>query len=48
MELAWVYRAVDAGAMRPEDRTKRCYILGKLRDAITVASFEDRLEQLEK
>jgi hypothetical protein len=48
MELAWVYRAIDSGAMRPEDGTKRCYVLSKLGDVITVSSFEERLAQLEE
>jgi hypothetical protein len=48
LELATVYRKVDAGLMEAADGTKRAYILKTIGDIISMTEFEKRMEELKR
>ena len=48
LELAYLYRQIDAGKIASQDGTRRAYILRQIADVLTVAEIERRLEQLEE
>lgn len=48
LELAYLYRQIDAGKIASQDATRRAYILRQIADVLTVAEIERRLEQLEE
>ena len=47
LEMAHVYREMDAGTIEHADGTKRVYVLDTIAKVITVAEIERRLEELE-
>lgn len=47
LELAAVYRKMDAGDISSQEGTRRAYVLKTIGEVITVADFERRLEELE-
>jgi hypothetical protein len=48
LELAYLYRQIDAGKITSQDGTRRAYILRQIADVLTVAEIERRLEHLEE
>jgi hypothetical protein len=48
LELAYLYRQIDAGKIASQDGTRRAYILRQIADVLTVAEIERRLESLEE
>jgi hypothetical protein len=48
LELAYLYRQIDAGKIASQDGTRRAYILRQIADVLTVAEIERRLEELEE
>ena len=48
LELAYLYRQIDAGKIQSQDGTRRAYILRQIADVLTVAEIERRLEQPEE
>ena len=48
LELAYVYRQIDAGVLRAEEGTRRAYVLKTIGDIIATAELEARLQELEE
>jgi hypothetical protein len=46
LELAYLYRQIDAGKIQSQDGTRRAYILRQIADVLTVAEIKRRIEQL--
>jgi hypothetical protein len=47
LELAWLYRQIDAGKITSQDGTRRAYVLRTIADVLTLAELEKRIEDLE-
>lgn len=47
LELAAVYRKMDAGEIESADGTKRAYVLRQIADVIELAELEKRIQDLE-
>lgn len=47
LELAAVYRKIDAGEIESQDGTRRAYVLRQIHDVIVSAELERRIEELE-
>jgi hypothetical protein len=47
IELAAVYRKMDAGAIPSQDGTRRAYVLKTIADVIALAELEKRIQDLE-
>lgn len=47
LELAAVYRMMDAGAIESQDGTRRAYVLKTIHDVIVSAELERRIQELE-
>lgn len=47
LELAAVYRRMDAGTIESQDGTRRAYVLRQIHDVIVSAELERRIEELE-
>lgn len=47
LEMAHVYRELDAGRMQAQDATRRVYVLDAIGKIITVAEIERRIVELE-
>ena len=48
LELAHVYRQMDAGAIESQDGTRRAYVLRQIHDVIVSAELERRIAELEE
>jgi hypothetical protein len=48
LELAHVYRQMDAGHIETQDGTRRAYVLKMIADVITLADLEKRIAELEE
>jgi hypothetical protein len=48
LELAYLYRQVDAGKIPSQDGTRRAYMLRQIADVLTITELERRLEELEE
>lgn len=48
LELAAVYRQMDAGSIATQDGTRRAYVLKTIHDVIVSAELERRLVELEE
>lgn len=48
IELANVYRQIDAGAIESQDGSRRAYVLKTIGDIIEMAELEKRIETLEE
>jgi hypothetical protein len=48
LEMAHVYREMDAGRIKTQDATRRVYVLDAIGKVITVAELEKRLAELEE
>ena len=48
LELAYLYRQIDAGKVPSQDGTRRAYILRQIADVLTMTEIERRLEELEE
>jgi hypothetical protein len=48
LELAVLYRQIDAGKLDSQDGSRRAYILRQIHDVIVTAEIERRLDELEK
>ncbi len=48
IELAAVYRRLDAGLLEPTEATRRAYCLRQVADLIEMGELETRLEALEE
>jgi hypothetical protein len=48
LELAYLYRQIDAGKIPSQDGTRRAYVLRQIADVITITELERRLEELEE
>jgi len=48
LELAYVYRQLDAGKIESQDATRRCYVLRTIHDVIVSAELERRIIELEE
>jgi hypothetical protein len=48
LELAHVYREIDAGRIKSQDGTRRAYVLRIIHDVIVSAEFERRIVELEE
>jgi len=48
IELAHLYRAIDAGLIDSRDGSRRAYVLRQIADVITVAELEQRLIEIEE
>ena len=48
LELAYVYRQIDAGVLRAEEGTRRAYVLKTIGDIIATAELEQRLSEIEE
>lgn len=48
LELAAVYRQMDAGEIESQDGTRRAYVLKTIADVITLAELERRIQELEE
>lgn len=47
LELAAVYRKMDAGEIESQDGTRRAYVLKTIHDVIVSAELERRIDELE-
>jgi hypothetical protein len=47
LEMAYVYREVDAGRLKSQEGTRRVYMLRQIGDIITAAEIEKRISELE-
>ena len=47
LELAAVYRQMDAGSIETQDGTRKAYVLKTIADVITLAELEKRIQELE-
>lgn len=47
LEMAYVYREMDAGTIEDAAGTKRVYVLRQIADVITLAELEKRIQDLE-
>jgi hypothetical protein len=47
LELAAVYRQMDAGSSATQDGTRKAYVLKTIADVITLAELEKRIQELE-
>lgn len=47
LEMAYVYRQMDAGKIEPQNGTRRVYVLDRIKDVIELAEFERRIAELE-
>ncbi len=47
LELAHLYRRIDAGEITSQDGTRRAYVLRQIADVLTLTEIERRLEELE-
>lgn len=47
LEMAHVYREMEAGLIETQDGTRRVYVLAEIGKVITVAEIERRLTELE-
>ena len=47
LELAAVYRKMDAGEIASQDGTRRAYVLKTIHDVIVSAELERRIQELE-
>jgi hypothetical protein len=47
LELAAVYRKMDAGEIESQDGTRRAYVLKTIHDVIVSAELERRVQELE-
>jgi hypothetical protein len=47
LELAAVYRKMDAGEIPSQDGTRRAYVLKTIHDVIVSAELERRIQELE-
>lgn len=47
LELAAVYRKMDAGEIESQDGTRRAYVLKTIHDVIVSAELERRIQELE-
>lgn len=48
LELAVVYRKMDAGEIETQDGTRRAYVLKTIHDVIVSAELERRIQELEE
>ena len=48
LELAAVYRKIDAGEIESQDGTRRAYVLKTIHDVIVSAELERRIAELEE
>ena len=48
IEMAHVYRSMDAGEMEAQEGSKRVYVLGEIAKIITIADIEKRVAELEE
>jgi hypothetical protein len=48
LELAAVYRKMDAGEIESQDGTRRAYVLKTVHDVIVSAELERRIQELEE
>ena len=48
LELAAVYRKIDAGEIESQDGTRRAYVLKTIHDVIVSAELERRIVELEE
>ena len=48
LELAAVYRKMDAGQIESQDGTRRAYVLKTIHDVIVSAELERRIQDLEE
>jgi hypothetical protein len=48
IEMAYVYREMDAGRIVAADASRRVYVLGEIGKIITVAEIERRIGELEE
>ena len=48
LEMAAVYRCLDAGDLAAQEATRRVYILGEIGKVITLAELERRIGELEE
>ena len=48
LELAAVYRKMDAGEIQTQDGTRRAYVLKTIHDVIVSAELERRIAELEE
>jgi hypothetical protein len=48
LELAAVYRKMDAGTIPSQDGTRRAYVLKTIADVIALAELEKRIQDLEE
>jgi len=48
LELAAVYRKMDAGEIQSQDGTRRAYVLKMIHDVIVSAELERRIAELEE
>ena len=47
LELAALYRRIDAGEIKSQDGTRRAYVLRQIADILALAELERRVEELE-
>jgi transposase InsO family protein len=48
LELAYLYRQIDAGKIPSQDGTRRAYVLRQIADVLTITEIERRLDELEE
>jgi hypothetical protein len=48
LELAHVYREIDAGRIKSQEGTRRAYVLRKIADILVSAELEKRIVELEE
>lgn len=48
LELAHVYREMNAGRLESQDATRAAYVLRQIHDVIVTSELEKRLEELEQ
>lgn len=48
LELAALYRRIDAGEIKSQDGTRRAYVLRQIADILALAELERRVEELEQ
>jgi hypothetical protein len=48
LELAHVYREIDAGRIKSQEGTRRAYVLRQIADILVSAELEKRIVQLEE
>lgn len=47
LELAHLYREIDAGRIKSQDGTRRAYVLRQIHDCIVSSELERRIDELE-